>query len=156
IEPKVQQAEVERAQAKSTTDLTAYDLYLRATALVAEQKEEKHREALSLLQHSITLDPGYSSAHALMATTYTNFKTQLWGSISMDEAEANGMAAALRALETGMDDPLALARAGIALCLLVGRYADAIAYIERALSLNPNLAVAWRYSGWVHWFMGHF
>ena len=33
IEPKVQQAEIKRAQAKSTANLTAYDLYLRAFAV---------------------------------------------------------------------------------------------------------------------------
>jgi adenylate cyclase len=153
IEPKVQQAEIERAQAKPTTDLSAYDLFLRAIALRGEYKEEKHREVLRLLERAVALDPGFSSAHALMANTYMNFKSQGWGSI--EEAEQKGLAAAALALETGMDDPLALARAGEALSYLGGRHEEALGYLQRALALNPNLAVAWRFAGHIHWYLGH-
>ena len=40
IEPKVQQAEIKRAQAKSTANLTAYDVYLRAFAAHSDYEEE--------------------------------------------------------------------------------------------------------------------
>jgi adenylate cyclase len=153
IEPKVQQAEIERAQAKTTTDLSAYDLFLRAIALREDYKEEKHREALRLLERAVVLDPGFSSAHALMSNTYMNFKSQGWG--SLEEAEEKGLAAARLALETGPDDPLALARAGAALSYLGERHQEALGYIERALTLNPNLAVAWRFAGYTHWYLGH-
>ena len=154
IEPKVQQAEVKRAQAKSTTDLTAYDLYLRSLSLMAELKEEKHREALGLLERAVVLDPRFSSALALIGNIYMNFKTQGWEPI--ENAEAKGLAAARLVLETGQDDPLALTRAGLALSYLGGRHQDGLAHIERALALNPNLARAWRHSGLVHWYLGHF
>jgi hypothetical protein len=40
IAPKVLHVEIARAQAKPTSSLTAYDLYLRAVAFVFEQKLE--------------------------------------------------------------------------------------------------------------------
>jgi hypothetical protein len=52
IEPKVRQAEIQRAQAKPTDSLTAYDLYLRAAALTRDLREEPYREAVALLGHA--------------------------------------------------------------------------------------------------------
>jgi tetratricopeptide (TPR) repeat protein len=52
-------------------------------------------------------------------------------------------------VELGHDDAVALATAGFALADLVGDIEDGDAFIERTLELNPNLARAWLYSGWV-------
>ena len=44
--------------------------------------------------------------------------------------------------------------AGIALAFVVGDLDDGAAYIDRALVLNPNLAWAWLFSGWVKVWLG--
>jgi tetratricopeptide (TPR) repeat protein len=67
-------------------------------------------------------------------------------------AEASRLAR--RAVELGHDDAVALATAGFALADLVGDIEDGDAFIDAALSLNPNLAWAWLYSGWVKAGMG--
>src|SRR5262249_49117258 len=56
---------------------------------------------------------------------------------------------AMRAAELGQDDAVALATAGWALSDLVGQFEDGDAMIDRAISLNPNLAWFWLSSSWV-------
>ena len=50
IEPAMQAAEMRRSAARPTTDLTAYDLYLRALAIVYPITKERVFEALGLLE----------------------------------------------------------------------------------------------------------
>jgi tetratricopeptide (TPR) repeat protein len=54
----------------------------------------------------------------------------------------------------GGDDALALATAGIALAYVVGDLDDGVAFIDQALALNPNLAWAWLFSGYVQAWLG--
>src|SRR5690348_16460778 len=61
---------------------------------------------------------------------------------------------ASRAAELGKDDALALTTAGIALSYVLGHHEDGANLIERALRLNPNLAWAWLFSGWVNIWTG--
>jgi tetratricopeptide (TPR) repeat protein len=67
-------------------------------------------------------------------------------------AEANRLAR--RAVELGHDDAVALSTAGFALAVTVGEIEDGDAFIDAALALNPNLAWAWLYSGWVKAMLG--
>jgi tetratricopeptide (TPR) repeat protein len=61
---------------------------------------------------------------------------------------------ARRAADHGANDATALAYAGIATARLLGDLHAGIALIDRALFLNPNLAVAWIFSGWAKAFLG--
>ena len=61
---------------------------------------------------------------------------------------------AWRAAELGKDDAVALAFGGLALGYVAGDLEGAIALIDRALVLNPNLAVGWYASGTVRAFRG--
>src|SRR5262249_34982359 len=54
-----------------------------------------------------------------------------------------------RAVELGSDDPIALCTGGFVLSQLCGETTDGDALVELALSLNPNLAWAWLFSGWI-------
>src|SRR5439155_2724421 len=53
IEPTLQAAEMRRSAARPTTDLTAYDLYLRALAVFFPITKERVIEALGLLEQAI-------------------------------------------------------------------------------------------------------
>ena len=63
IEPILQAAEMRRSAARPTTDLTAYDLYLRARAMILSRKRQIG-EALELLRQAIDRDPRYGPALA--------------------------------------------------------------------------------------------
>ena len=53
------------------------------------------------------------------------------------------------AAKVGKDDAVALCSGGFALAYVVGDLDNGAAMIDRALLLNPNLAAAWTYGGWV-------
>jgi tetratricopeptide (TPR) repeat protein len=61
---------------------------------------------------------------------------------------------ARRAAELGKDDANALYTAGMALAYVVDDLDDGGAMIDRAVALNPNLAWAWLFSGWVRVWLG--
>src|SRR5262249_17622328 len=62
IEPALQRAEMRRSAERPTTDLSAYDLYLRALAIHFPASKESVSKALSLLEQAITIDPHYGRA----------------------------------------------------------------------------------------------
>ena len=61
---------------------------------------------------------------------------------------------ARRATELGRDDAVALCWGGYALSYVAGDVDDGRAYIDQALALNPNLAAAWNFSGWIRIMLG--
>jgi adenylate cyclase len=58
IEPALQAAETARSAGRPTADLTAYDLYLRAYAMVLSSARQVP-EALRLMEQAIARDPRY-------------------------------------------------------------------------------------------------
>jgi tetratricopeptide (TPR) repeat protein len=58
-------------------------------------------------------------------------------------------------VETGPDDAVALATAGIGLAFVANEVEEGAELIDRALALNPNLAAAWLFSGWVNGWLGN-
>jgi tetratricopeptide (TPR) repeat protein len=61
---------------------------------------------------------------------------------------------ARKAAELGKDDAVALGTAGMGLSFIVGDHKHAKALTDRAVALNPNLAWAWLFSGWVRVWLG--
>src|SRR6185369_16830615 len=61
IEPALQAAETARSASRPTTDLTAYDLYLRAYSITLSSAKQIP-EALLLLEQAIARDPDYGPA----------------------------------------------------------------------------------------------
>jgi len=73
-----------------------------------------------------------------------------------DSAKESAEAArlALQAVELGKGDAVALSMGGFALALMVGEVEDGAAFIDQALTLNPNLAAGWLFSGWIRLYLG--
>ena len=103
IEPKLQQAEIDRIKKKSTANLEAYDLLLHAQQLEYEFTEESLARAIALAKQALTIDPAYAAAMALCAYCYAERRFQGW---HKDRAadEEEGLRHALRAIELGKDD----------------------------------------------------
>jgi len=149
IEPKLRLAEMERAARKPTDSLDAYDLHLRALAQSYRYSEEGFGEAVALLRQSLAIDPSYAPAAALIGWCRLLQRIQGWGAVSeADTAEAVRLAR--QAIETGRDDPETLWMAGFTIDTLAGgERSTALAAIDRALTLNPNSALAWCARGFV-------
>ena len=153
IAPRMEQAEIERAKRKPTESLDAYDYFLRGLAASRQWSREGSNEALPLFYKAIELDPGFASAYGGAARCYTQRKAAGWATDrAYETAEAERLAR--RAGELGRDDAVALAGAGMALAYAVGDLDGAAAFTDRALVLDPNLAVAWWVSGWINVFLG--
>jgi TolB-like protein/class 3 adenylate cyclase/Tfp pilus assembly protein PilF len=153
IAPKLEQAEIERAQRKPTESLGAYDYFLRGMAAMHQWTREGNNEAISHFYRAIELDPGYASAYGMAARCYAQRKSYSWViDRAADMVEAARLAR--RAGELGRDDAVALSMAGIALVYVVGDLDEGNALIDRALALNPNLAWAWLFSGWTKLWLG--
>jgi TolB-like protein/DNA-binding winged helix-turn-helix (wHTH) protein len=153
MSPKLEQAEIERAKRKPTDSLDAYDYYLRGLAHVHQIGRDATDEALRLFIRAIELDPGFASPHGVAAFCYVVRKINGWTTDhARDVAEAERLAR--RAANLGKDDAVALAFGGLALGYVAGDLEGAVALIDRALALNPNLATAWYASGTVRAFRG--
>jgi TolB-like protein/Tfp pilus assembly protein PilF len=153
IAPKLERAEIERAKRKPTANLDAYDYYLRAMASLYQWTRESNDDVLRLLYRAIELDPHFASAYGVAAWWYVWRKTQGWIADKAQET-VEAVRLARRAVELGKDDATALSAGGYALAHFTGEFDDAMAFIERALVLNPNSAQTWLNSGWVRIWRG--
>jgi TolB-like protein len=153
IVPKLEQAEIERAKRKPTESLDAYDYFLRGMAGIHPWTREANKEALANFYRVIELDPNFASAYGLAARCYLQRKSSGWATDRVGEiAETERLCR--RAGELGKDDAVALCTAGIALAYVVGDLDDGASFTDRALVLNPNLAWAWLFSGWIKVWLG--
>jgi TolB-like protein/class 3 adenylate cyclase len=153
IAPKLEQAEIERAKRKPTESLDAYDYFLRGMASLHQWTKVSSDQALELFYHSIELDPGFGAAYGMAAWCFVWRKVNGWmGERAKEVAEADRLAR--RAVELGPDDALALSGGGYALVFVVHDLDNGAAFIERALTLNPNLSWALHSSGWTKAFLG--
>jgi adenylate cyclase len=153
IEPALQAAEMRRSLARPTTDLSAYDLYLRAAALFYSIARERVFEALGLLEQAIAIDRDYGPALAWAAICHLMLFTQGWA----EEAETSRRKAAdfaRQALQMAQNDPGVLASAAYVLARFGEDIGAMIGLLDRALALNPSSAVGWFYSGVLRLWVG--
>jgi TolB-like protein len=153
IAPKLEQAEMERARRKPTESLAAYDYFLHGMARIYEGTREANIEALRDFGRAIEIDSNYASAYGMCSYCYVWRKANGWLT-DQDRAVAETERLARMAARLGSDDAVALAHAGFALAFVVGELDDGMALINRAVTLNPNLAAAWRFCGFVKVFLG--
>ena len=143
IEPALQAAETARSANRPTTDLTAYDLYLRAHAMVFSSGA-RFAEALSLMEQAIERDPHYGPALAWAAVCCELVTDR---SENPEAVSLKGIDFARRALEVAGDDPGILANAALALAYFGEDIGAMMALVDRALVFNPNYARGWHISG---------
>jgi adenylate cyclase len=145
IEPALQAAETARSGARPTADLTAYDLYLRARAMVLSSARQIP-EALRLVEQAIVRDPRYGPA--LAGAAFCCYRLLIDGRSEDRKAHRlKGVDFARRALEVAGDDPGILANVAQALAYFGEEIGAMMALADRALALNSNFARGWHVSG---------
>jgi len=145
IEPALQAAETARSAGRPTADLTAYDLYLRAYAMVWSSARQIP-EALRLMEQAIARDLHYGPALAWAA--HCSFRLCLDGASKDPDADRRkGADFARRAVEVGGDDPNVLANAALALAYFGEDIGAMVGLADRAVALNPSFARGWYVSG---------
>jgi adenylate cyclase len=153
IEPALQAAEMRRSAARPTTDLSAYDLYLRALAVLYPTTKDRIFEALGLLEQAITIDRHYGPALSWAAICHVQLVRDGWA----EEPETSRRKAsdlARQALQVAENDPSILANAASVLGYFGEDIGAMIGLVDRALALNPSFARGWYASGLLRVFAG--
>jgi TolB-like protein len=154
VAPRLEEAEIERVRSKPTTSHDAYDSYLRGLAALHMWRRDANLDAIRWFGTATHHDPQFAAAYGLEARSYSQQKACGWVTDTSELVEATEKAAR-RAVDLGQDDAVALSTAGIGLAFVAGRLAIGADLIARSLELNPNLASAWLFSGWVNAWSGN-
>ena len=153
IAPRLEQAEISRAQRKPTESLDAYDHFLRGMAGIHGWTKEANDAAFASFAHAIALDPRFAAAYGMAARCFSQRKASGWVEDRRhDIAEAGRLAR--HAAELGTDDPIALGGAAMVLSYVIGDLDTASGLIARALALDPSFAWGWLVSAWIKGWSG--
>ncbi len=153
IAPELLLREGERAAARRPANPTSHELTLRAIPAIYRLDQSAFRAAGEMLEAALVLDPGNASAHAWLAHWHLFLLGQGWAD---DPEAAIRRAGSLteRAVTLDPGDARALTLAGHVRGYLDRKPLEARALHERALAINPNLALAWCLSGLAHCYLG--
>jgi adenylate cyclase len=136
LKVKLTPAEQARFRHAPTSNLEAYDVFLRGWEASWRFTKEANAQARQLFEHAIALDPQYAAAYAALSATQldTWYNWEVFR-FSLDQI----FALAQRAVELDASLPLAHSVLGY-VYLTQKQHAPAIAAAERALALDPNFA----------------
>jgi tetratricopeptide (TPR) repeat protein len=148
IEPRLQLAEIDRADRKPPQNLGAYDLYLRARGEFHKHSDQGSRRAIELAKRALAIDPDYAPAAALFGECWLTRGAQGWDPATAADREEI-IRLAKHAIRSGRTDPDALWMAAVSLSAFSDEHTLADSAMERALTLNPNSAQAWNACGYI-------
>jgi adenylate cyclase len=155
ISPKLQQSEFDRSNRKQTSNLSAYDYYLRGLSKLHTSKREAFVEAKSLFHKAVELDPEYALAYATAAFWYCLLISFGWSEDRAREVK-DAISVARKALELDKSDALVLAQAGYTLAYVAGELEESADFLKQATLEDPNYALAWSVRGIVNVFLGNY
>ena len=153
IDPEILLIEAKRSTSRGQVDATAYDLMLRAIPLMGRLEHEPFMQAGKHLADAIALEPDYAAAYAWYAYWHMFLVGQDWADHPKLVMEKAGELAE-RAIVLDPFDARGLAISGHVRAFLHRRLREAMVLHDRALSLNPNLAMAWALSAVAYAYAG--
>jgi DNA-binding SARP family transcriptional activator/TolB-like protein len=153
IDPEILLIEAKRSTSRGPVDATAYDLMLRAIPLMGQMEHAGYMQAGKYLADAIALEPDYAAAHAWYAYWHVFLVGQDWADLPKAMMERAG-ALAERAIMLDPFDARGLAISGHVRAFLHRRLREAMVLHDRALTLNPNLAMAWALSSGTYAYAG--
>ena len=145
LQAKLTGAEKQSISSQPTSDLTAYELYLKGRSLWGKRGGDNLRQAIAFYEQAIARDPNYALAYSGLAEAYVILPNYT-AVVASREAFSKAKAAALKALQ--LDDKLAEAHTALADVLFDDfDMAGSISEFQRAIALNPNYATAHQWYG---------
>jgi DNA-binding SARP family transcriptional activator/TolB-like protein len=153
IDSEIPVIESRRSATRPAVDATAYHLVLRAIPLIGRLDRAQFISAGENLGRAIELEPDYAAPHAWYAYWNVFLVGQAWTE-EPDAAAQRAGHLAERAIVLDPFDANALTIAGHVRAFLHHRPREAVALHDRALTLNPNLAMAWALSACAHAYLG--
>jgi adenylate cyclase len=144
IEPKLVEAESVHFQNRSPEDLDAWDLVMRAVAHLWRMTKAESEAAIDILRLAVQRYPNYAPGQSMLA--FVLLVSNHVGWVPLDKPYQLVAELAHRAAELDDNDPWAHLALGY-LAVTARQTDDAVREFQRALDLNPNLAVAYNYLG---------
>ena len=139
-----------KTNTQGTSNLEAYDLYLRGRYLLARRGHHLF-QALQLFGDATKKDPNFARAYAGYAMAASVLPQ--YADVSSDSITPLGLTAGKRALQ--LDPNLADAYLGIANMLQADfKWEESEAHFRRALQIEPSNAAAHQWLGDMYWLMG--
>ena len=131
----------------------AYDMMLRAIPAIYRLDEAGFREAGSLLEGSLALDSSSAACHSWLAHWHLLLLGQGWApDVTTSMQRARDLSE--RAMALDPNDARGVTVAGHVRAFLTKDAEGALQAHDRAIVLNPNLALAWCYSGLANCYLG--
>ncbi len=122
-----------------TTNIEAYNLYLKGRFFFNKFTEPNLRRGLDFFQQALMRDPGFARAFAGIADCWAGLADD-W--VSPNDAYPRAKEAATRALDYDPNLADAMTSLGMVLCWYEWDFAAAVSQLERAVSVNPSHAAA--------------
>jgi adenylate cyclase len=138
-------AELERVQHKDPRDRAARDLAMQALPLILANRVPSTRNAMTLLDRAIELDPCDALPVALLACCHAQLAPNL-GTASPPAARAEAERLARRAALLDSGDSLVMTARGMAMSM-AGQCQEGHPLIARGLAMDPTSTWAWERSG---------
>jgi adenylate cyclase len=142
IAPQIEIAEIERARRLQSENFTAYELALKAKALLFDGTRMANHavleQAVETAQHALDLDPRNVQALWTQGFSYHLLYTCRAGP-APDEALDRAWRIVERLSEIDSSNPYACMIRG-SICWDRGEHDEALAHFRRAYALNPNFA----------------
>ncbi len=144
IEPEILAAEGLRARTRSESDIDAWDMVMQARSIYWKISKDDSDAAITLLEEAIAKYPDYGPAHSMLA-----FALLFSGHVGWRQLESvRDRAHALATKAINIDDQDAWAHIALGYSHAINRLPDeAILECSKAVSLNPNFALAYGYRG---------
>jgi len=141
-----------RLASEHTDNLEAYDCFLRGRELWWKALRNANLEAQALLERAVELDANFAPAHLFLGAAHVVDYANGWSDTPERSLEI-GRAAALRAIS--LDESYPHAHWGLALVYLwLRQHDDAMREVERAIVLDPSLAIGYAAGGQVLHYSG--
>ncbi len=146
VDPALLLLEAQRVVAAAPAAASAYECLLRAIPGLSVPDRAGFEAAGRLLEQAYALDPGFAAAYAWHGVWHIFLIGQGWAA---DPAQSMRRAETLarRAITLDPSDAQALTICGHIRAYMHHRPEEGAALHDRALALNPNLAMAWALSG---------
>ena len=145
LAPAIADAELRRAMRKPPGSLDAWAAYQRGLWHLGKATADDDETAEKFFRQAIDLDPTFGGSYSALAL-YQLQAAALYQKIDLRDAQRSAETLARRAV--ALDGADAEARSCLGWALQArGEADDALAEIERALSMSPNLAIAHGHRG---------
>ena len=152
IAPAVDDAEQRRALRKPPTNLGAWEAYQRGRWYLTRFRSQDLPQAREFFDRALELDPTLAAAHTSLAMVFVR-EGMMYASRPFQEALRLAEDELQKAVELDPNDANAYGyRAEVA--GILGDHATGFGYVERALSIDENCAIAHHYKGWLQMLTG--